>query len=92
MALSLTVPSDYGVAATYHRIGAVQINWLDRGATVVLFSYISNEARQSGKQPLGTVNITFSDADFDFDNDEPTRAALYAKIKQHGAWSDASDA
>lgn len=92
MALQLTVPSDFGVAATYHRIGAIQVNWLDRGVTVTLFSYIDEAARDSNKQPLGTLQLQFTDSDFDFVDDEPTRDALYTKIKQRPEWHEAKDA
>lgn len=92
MALQLSIPSEFGVAATYHRIGAIQVNWLDRGITVTLFSYIDSDARANNKQPLGTVQLQLTDADFDFDADELTRDVFYTKIKQRPEWSAAVDA
>lgn len=92
MALSLSIPTEFGVAATYHRIGAVQINWLDRGVTVTLFSYIDEAAREANKQPLGTVQVQLTNADVNVDDDELTRNVLYAKIKQRSEWNAAADA
>lgn len=91
MALSLPIPSDYGVDATYHRIAAAQINWHDQACTLVLFSYVSKAAREAGLQPLGTLNLTFSGAEFDFEHDEITRAALYDKLKERAEWTAATD-
>lgn len=92
MALILSVPTDYGINATYHHIGAVTTNWRDGAVMCVLFSYVDDAARAAGKQPLGSVSLTFEGADFDFTHNEATRAALYAKIKTLAAWAGAADA
>lgn len=92
MALALNIPSDYGVAAEYHRIGAAHINWLDRGLSITLFSYIDAAARAGGKQPLGTVTLQLTPEEYNFEADSLSRAELYRLIKQRPAWQDARDA
>ncbi len=86
MALSLPVPTDFGVTATYHRLAAIQANWADGGCNVVLFSYIDQPARENGAKPIGTVQVTLAAP-----TDDLTRAALYAQIKEQAEWNAATD-
>lgn len=88
MALSLSIPTEFGINATYHRLAALQANWADGGCTGVMYSYLDESARQSGAKPLGTVQVQLTGVV----EGELTRAALYAAIKAQPDWATAVDA
>lgn len=89
MALSLPVPTEFGIDATYHRIATVQANWADGGCSILLYSYIDQASRAAGAKPLGSVQIVLNEALSG--DDDATRAALYARIKSEDAWIAATD-
>lgn len=89
MALSLPVPTEFGIDATYHRLAAVQANWADGGCSVMLLSYLNQAARDADAKPLGTLQVTLSHTLSGDGN--ISRAALYALIKAEPQWTTATD-
>ena len=88
MALAIDKPSAFGVAASYHRIFAVQFYYAERCIDVTVAGYATREARDAGAAPLlvpPAVRLSFGD------DGEPTREAIYAAIKAMPEWADSVD-
>lgn len=88
MALLKAIPSDFGVDATYWKIGAVNEDFTGGSKEVFVFGYANKAARTDGKAPLGHAKIILGGTDYAPDED---RTALYARIKELDAWSGAED-
>lgn len=62
MALRKSVDTDFGIAGDYWRVSQTNINWTTMIAHVVLLQYVSEEARRSGRNAIGSealdVDIT----------------------------------
>ena len=89
MALSKSIPTDFGINAEYWNIGAVQEDFKGRGTEVSFYGYASKEARDSGKQPLSAGKVQIAGDEYVAGAD---RAALYAIIKQKPEFEGATDA
>lgn len=78
MALSISLETDVGVSANYHRIMGLQSYYNDRCADVTVLGYADKAARQAGKQPLMAriIRVSFEDV-----GDEPGRIAVYGTLK-----------
>ena len=79
MALIKSVPTEFGVDATYWNIGAVQEDFKGKGTEVTLYGYASEEARTQGKQPLSAAKVQFAGDEYVAG---AARGALYAIIAQ----------
>lgn len=88
MALIKSVPTDFGVDATYWNIGAVQEDFKGKGMEVTLYGYGTKEARQNEKQPLAVARIAFTGDKYLADSD---RAALYGAVKADPAFAESTD-
>lgn len=88
MALSISMPSDYGVDATYWKIGSYSEDFKGRAGELVLYGYATLAARQSDKQPIMTAKMQISGASY---SEDDTREQLYNKIKLMQEWSGAED-
>lgn len=89
MALIKAIPTEFGIDANYHHIGAVQEDFRGRGTEVTLYGYASAEARAQGRQPMLAAKVTLTGADYIAGAD---RAALYEIIKQRPEFAGAVDA
>lgn len=58
MALSKSIDTPTGVAATYHRITQASVAFPDGPTVLLLESYLDASARASGKQPLQSSTLT----------------------------------
>jgi len=89
MGLLKSIDTDYGIPATYWNIGAVQEDFKGRGTEVTFYGYASQEAKESGKQPLSAGKVQISGEEYVAGAD---RAQLYAIIKQKPEFEGASNA
>lgn len=90
MALIKTIETNYGVAATYWHIGSVQQDYRGRGVSIVMYGFVTEQARLAGKDPIAVVqNVSFTGSDYSADM---TREDLYPKIKLLPSFEGAEDA
>ena len=89
MALIKSIPTDFGIDASYWNIGAVQEDFKGKGTEVTFYGYASKEAREQGKQPLSAGKVQIAGDEYIAGAD---RAALYAIIKQRPEFEGATDA
>ena len=88
MALNKSIPTDFGIDASYWHIGAVQEDFKGQGTEVTFYGYASKEAREQGKQPLSAGKVQIAGDEYVAGAD---RAALYAIIKQRPEFEGATD-
>jgi len=88
MALIKSIPTDFGISASYWNIGAVQEDFKGRGTEVTFYGYASKEARLDGKQPLSAGKVQVAGDEYVAGAD---RGALYAIIKQRPEFEGALD-
>lgn len=88
MAISLSLDTDYGVPASYHRITGMQFYYNDWCVDVTVMGYVNQTARQHGRQPVTVHSIRVP---LDEVGDEPCRAAIYAAIKAMPRFAGAVD-
>lgn len=88
MGLQVTIPTEFGVDATYWHIGAVQEDFRGKATEVTLYGYSSHEARQADKQPLSAGKVQLAGDDYVAGAD---RAQLYEIISRRPEFSGAVD-
>lgn len=88
MALSKSIPTDFGIDATYWNIGAVQEDFKGKGTEVTFYGYASKEARDQGKQPLSAGKVQIASDEYVAGADRNT---LYQIIKQKPEFEGAED-
>jgi hypothetical protein len=64
MAIIKDMQSKYGVALSYHRITAFNINYVTKKAVICVASYLSKEARANLSAPLEEIDIEVPGSDF----------------------------
>ena len=64
MALVKEMTTPYGVNTTYHRIIALNIDWLEKKALVTVGSYAGYELREQDYTPLWTTKYTIANSSF----------------------------
>ncbi len=64
MAIIKDMQSKFGVALSYHRITAFNINYVSKKAVVCVASYLSKEARANRHAPLEEIDIEVPESDF----------------------------
>jgi hypothetical protein len=89
MALNKSVDLDSGVTATYWKIVSFELNGFSTEAQIQLAGYLSKEAKDSGKSPLGS-RAEMIPYDKSLASFSPFQQA-YDNIKQNDPWSDAAD-
>ena len=89
MALSKTIPTTFGVSASYWNISAVAEEFGEKWVRVVLSGFVSPDARAAGNIPLAKVETMLQAEQYVPDQ---TRAQLYGLLKASPDWSDAVDA
>jgi hypothetical protein len=89
MAIIKQYENENGVTVEYWNIGAVQEDFKGRGTEVTIYGYVSQAAREAGKNPPEARKFTLSGDDYVAGAD---RAQLYAIIKQRPEFEGAQDA
>ena len=87
MALSKSMSLPNGVSVSYHRIQILEMSRETNNVTVTIASFIDQASRQAGKSPVSLSSQTLSDIDIS----QPMLQQCYAKLKQEGNLSGASD-
>lgn len=64
MAIIKVLNSNVGIDVTYHRVVAVNINYLEKTVNIGLASYIDAEKRTDNCRPLEIVDISVPKEDF----------------------------
>lgn len=71
-----------GVSCEYWKIHETNINWHDKVAKITLSGFISQEARENGKNPLVSINYDYTKENFPFLVEENVVAKAYELVKQ----------
>lgn len=88
MALQINFELPSGISETYHRISTGTVDFNTGKTTLNIESYLSAEARNAGKSPVGGMSITV-DAMPSFNGDP--RPWAYDQLKARPEFSGASD-
>jgi len=88
MALLKAVNTVFGIDANYWNIGAINEDFKDKKLEVVIYGYVSKEARNNNSEPVGWNNLYFNGDDYIQD---ATREKIYLALKSKD-FSDAEDA
>lgn len=88
MALAKTIATQFGVDSTYWNIGAINEDFKNKKLEVIIYGYVSKEARDNNSEPVGWNNLYFDGDDYIQD---ATRAKVYDKLKTT-QFIDATDA
>ena len=64
MAIIKEMNSKFGIALSYHRIIAFNINYLTKKVVICVASYVSKEARANLSAPLEEIDIEVPESDF----------------------------
>ena len=89
MALLISVDTDFGVPAVYWNIGGIQEDFKGRATEITIYGYASQEARQTGRQPLSAGKVLVAGEEY---TPEATRAQLYEIIRAKPEFSTAESA
>jgi len=81
MALLKETETPYGITASYHKIAETHINWKEKTASVLVYSYLNQETRQQEKQPLLTRTYYFDSPIFPFTFDCNVLTTAYTALK-----------
>lgn len=98
MALLKTIELNTGVTVTYHRVLRGLVDYEFRAAQIVVGTYLTQQAREDGKQPVYTREYHFSDdapeeenRAFPFTDTESPRFEAYTALKALPDFADATD-
>lgn len=92
MSLLKTVPTCYGVNATYHKITVTEMDWQKKVAIISLDGFIDEAAKTANKAPIFHSEFSFSGNDFTgFATNVDNVAVAYNKIKAQSDWANATD-
>jgi hypothetical protein len=78
MALLKTIATQFGVDSTYWNIGSINDDFKNKKLEVIIYGYVSKEARDNNSEPVGWNNLYFNGDDYIQD---ATRKAVYEKLK-----------
>ena len=76
MAINKTVETDFGIAATYHRIESYQVFVTNQVVNALVMSYQNQQARADGNSPLKMTERAMRLTDFTSD----PRPTIYAEL------------
>jgi hypothetical protein len=88
MALAKTIATQFGVDSTYWNIGAINEDFKNKKLEVVIYGYVSKEARDNNSEPVSWNNLYFDGDDYIKD---ATRETIYLALKALN-FIDAEDA
>jgi hypothetical protein len=80
MALLKSVPTEYGVTVSYHKIVLTNIDWLARKAHIEIVGYKDQQARLDGCKFLVGTGFDFQGDNFDFTCEDNIVAKSYEKL------------
>lgn len=83
MAILKALETQYGVSVSYHRIIAININYLRKRITLCVASYVSKEARKQNLSSLEEVDISVPSSDFSAFSEESIMACGYNWLKHN---------
>lgn len=90
MAIIKNMQTKFGIALSYHRITAFNINYAAKKAVICVASYLSKEARANQSIPLEEIDIEVPSIDFAlFHNTNPI-AQGYLWLKENVVGFDES--
>jgi hypothetical protein len=90
MALMKSVPTAFGVTATYHRISAISLHFDESVVDVALAGYVDQACRQQHFQPVSTMPGIRLPLACLIDG-QSLRQSIYEQLKNDPAWSEATD-
>ncbi|MBY6266516.1 hypothetical protein EI613_32205 (plasmid) [Azospirillum sp. 412522] len=82
MALNQSIPTDFGVAATYWHILALQVNRVQQTMQVTMAGYIDAAARQAGFRPVAVTTVSLEAFDYPGDGAGIRYDAIYERLKR----------
>jgi predicted GNAT family acetyltransferase len=88
MAIATSIATEYGIPAIYWHIGGIQTDYRGKGVDVTVYGFASQEARESGAQPISAVKQQFTGDQYEAD---VTRSIVYNWIKQLPQFAGATD-
>ena len=88
MALSKSIPTDFGINAEYWNIGAAQEDFKGAGLQLTLYGYLDADARRAGKQPLSAAQFQITGEEYTADGN---RADWYEVLKAKPEFDGAAD-
>ncbi|MBU1101146.1 MAG: hypothetical protein KKA84_12155 [Bacteroidetes bacterium] len=91
MAIKKNRKTPQGVDADYHKVSAINIDFVHKKATITIALYISRQARDEGYLPVGYDELTVYDEDFDFSANDKLVEKAYEKLKENDKWKDGED-
>ena len=86
MAIIKSLPSSYGVEASYHKITNISINYPVKELVICVCTYVSKETRIGGCDPIDSVDIEIPKEDFKmFENADVLEVAYkWLKVNVEG--------
>lgn len=90
MALSKSIDTEVGAAATYWRIVRVNVDLIERTVWFLLDGYVSQQAREDGKSPIKQQPLTVP-LEEGVQPEDLGRTELYAFAKTQDAFDGAAD-
>lgn len=91
MALKKEIPTDFGVYAEYHRITSTTVDWMHDVTFINVSVYISQSARDAGKDPVNTTTHMFDKSTLNITPDDNVVAMSYELLKTLPEYTDAQD-
>jgi hypothetical protein len=87
MAIVKSIPSNFGIPATYHNIGVLRWVKETQSAVLEINSFSDKSSRDKGMRPLQVETETITGQ-----KDAPSLVQAYALLKALPDWTDAVDA
>lgn len=92
MAIIRALETKFGIKATYHRITAVNINYMHKTIVLCVSTYISKDTRQHTNQPIEEIDIDIPQADYkNFLNVNPIEQGYHWLKENVIGFEDATD-
>jgi hypothetical protein len=88
MALLKSVPTDFGAAASYWRVAALQEDLVGKTLDVTLQGFFDQAARRGGKQPMAIWRGRLEGERYP---QTPSLADIYTTLKKLADWAAAQD-
>ena len=83
MAIIKDLVSSYGINASYHRVSALNINYIKKQVVICVSTYVSKETRRLGCDPLDSIDVDVPSEDYQlFLNTNPLEIA-YLWLKEN---------
>jgi len=83
MAIIKKLETRFGVKASYHRITAFNISYIEKKVIICVATYLSKEARLKQKQPIEEIDVEVPDDDYKLFLNGPVIEKAYEWLKQN---------